>query len=638
MVKVTLADGQQRIFDQPLTAAALAQQISMRLAKEAVAVKINGVSRDLSTLIDTDCAVEIILPDSLEGVDVLRHSAAHLMAQAVQEIFPGTQVTIGPVIEHGFYYDFDVSQPFNEEDLPLIEKKMHEIAARNLTVSRRELTRLEAISLFKSMGEYYKVEIIESISGDEILSCYQQGDFIDLCRGPHVPNTSFIKHFKLMKVAGAYWRGDHHNKMLQRIYGVCFAKKSDLEQHLFQIEEALKRDHRVWGKRLELFHMQEEAPGMVFWHEQGWTLFRLIENIMRQAIAEDYLEIKTPQIVDRNLWELSGHWEMYRQNMFQTEVENRQYAIKPMNCPCHVQVFNQKLHSYRDLPLRLAEFGSCHRYEPSGALHGIMRVRNFVQDDAHIFCTEDQILEEVVRFNRLLRHVYKTFGFETILIKLSTRPEKRVGSDDLWDKAERSLADALEHEGLIYEIQPGEGAFYGPKIEFQLQDCLGRKWQCGTVQLDFSLPRRLGATYIDSDGQRQHPVMIHRAVLGSLERFIAILIEHHAGALPLNLSPTQFVVLPISEKHRDHATLLLKKLQENHFRSKIDLRNEKIGYKIREYVLKKIPYLIIIGDQEVSTNTLSLRNRAGEQIQGLSWDSFIEHINNSVGTQKESQD
>ncbi len=639
MFKVMLPDGQYRECSAPISAHEFAKTISQKVAKESVAAKINGDLKDLSTQLSQDCSIEFVMPDSIEGLDVLRHSTAHLMAHAVKELYPQVQVTIGPVIETGFYYDFDTDKPFSDDELAAIEQKMREIAQQQLIVQRKVLTRDDAISTFDQMGEHYKVEIIKEIPGNEELSCYSQGSFIDLCRGPHVPNTSFIKHFKLLKVAGAYWRGDHKNKMLQRIYGTCFAKKADLEEHLHRLEEAQKRDHRVLGKKLELFHMQDEAPGMVFWHEQGWTLFKLIENKIREFLGDDYQEVKTPQVVDRKLWEQSGHMAMFSQNMFQTTVEDRQYAIKPMNCPCHVQIFNQKLHSYRDLPIRLAEFGSCHRFEPSGALHGIMRLRNFTQDDAHIFCTEDQIQEEVSKFNQLLVKVYDYFGFHDISVKLSTRPENRVGDDALWDKAEAGLANALQADNIAFEYQPGEGAFYGPKIEFVLQDCLGRKWQCGTIQLDFSMPMRLGAQYIDTNGEKQHPVMIHRAVLGSLERFIGILIEHHAGALPFHLAPVQFMVLPISEKHHEYALSIEKKVKENGFRVKIDLRNEKIGYKIREHVIKKVPYLLIVGEQEMDTGTFSLRNRQGEQFQGLSWEEVVANVQGqSVSTQKEIND
>lgn len=600
-------------------------------SKAPIALEVDGSVVDLLSQIPGGAQVRFIMLDMPEGLEVLRHSCTHLMAQAVMELYPRAQITIGPVIENGYYYDFDLEESLSEHDLPRIEEKMQEIAQRALPVKRLELGKDEALALFEQRGDHYKKEVIEGIA-DTVYSCYQQGDFIDLCRGPHLPNTRYLKHFKLMKIAGAYWKGDHRNKMLQRIYGTCFPTKDELAQYLHQLEEAQKRDHRVLGQRLDLFHFQEEAQGMVFWHPDGWTLFRLIEQHIRQRVAEDYQEVRTPQVVDLKLWKKSGHWDMFAQNMFQTNIDEQVSAVKPMNCPCHVQIFNQKIHSYRDLPLRLAEFGCCHRYEPSGALHGLMRLRQFTQDDAHIFCTIEQIEQEVIRFNTLLLRVYADFGFSKVQVKLSTRPEKRVGADELWDFSEKALAQSLEKQGFDYAMQEGEGAFYGPKIEFQLTDSIGRHWQLGTVQLDFSMPERLGANYIDAQGQKQNPVMIHRAILGSLERFIGIFIEHHAGALPFYWAPTQVYVLPISEKHREYGSNVLRKLKKTGIRAKIDLRNEKIGYKIRNHVLKKVPLLLLVGDQEVEHGTFSLRDRQGQQWSSLSWEALLEHFQDTAGT------
>ncbi len=580
---------------------------------DVIAYKIHDRMVDLSCL--PNPVPENALPirtSSVEGLEILRHSCTHLMAQAVLRLYPQARLAVGPVIEDGFYYDIDLDVSLSENDFEKIESEMKKIVAENLPVQRVEYTKAQAFEIFSQKNEVYKVEIIENLESDAIISAYSQGEFLDLCKGPHVPSTAYLQHFRLTKISGAYWKGDQKNKMLQRIYGTCFACRESLEGHLKALEEAQKRDHRALGQKMELFHMQALAPGMIFWHPKGWTLYRLVEDAIRTFLGEDYLEVKTPQVVHRSLWEQSGHWAMFSQNMFQTSIEDDFYAIKPMNCPCHVQIFKQKIHSYKDLPLRLAEFGSCHRYEPSGALHGMMRLRQFTQDDAHIFCTPEQIQSEVSSFNTLLKRVYAYFGFDEILVKLSTRPEKRVGSDELWDQAEAALASALQQDGLAYEIQPGEGAFYGPKIEFQLKDCLNRKWQLGTIQLDFSMPMRLEAHYIDAAGQKQHPVMIHRAILGSIERFIAILLEHYAGDLPLKFAPIQFMILPISEKHRDYAALVAKIFKENQFRVEIDLRNEKIGYKIRDHVLKKIPYLIILGDQEAEQGTISLRTRQGQ--------------------------
>ena len=628
---ITLPDGSQRSFDKPVTVADVALSIGAGLAKAALAGKVNGELVDASHLIEDDAALSIITSRDADGVEVLRHSCAHLMAMAVQQLFPGTQVTIGPVIENGFFYDFDCERPFTSEDLEKIEARMTEIAKADLPVTRSLMSRPEAIEFFEKLGEKYKVEIIESIPGDEALSFYSQGDFIDLCRGPHVPSTGKLQAFKLMKVAGAYWRGDSKNKMLQRIYGTCWGSKQDLKDHLHRLEEAEKRDHRKIGKRLGLFHTQEEAPGMVFWHPDGWTLYQVLEQYMRKVQRDrGYLEIKTPQVVDRALWERSGHWANYGDMMFTTESESRDYAVKPMNCPCHIQVFNQGLKSYRDLPMRLAEFGACHRNEPSGSLHGIMRVRAFTQDDAHIFCTEDQMQAESAAFIKMTLDVYADFGFEDIQLKLSTRPEKRVGADELWDRAEAALEAALVNAGLPFDLQPGEGAFYGPKIEFSLKDCLGRVWQCGTLQLDFNLPVRLGAEYVGEDNSRKHPVMLHRAVLGSFERFIGVLIEHYEGAFPAWLAPTQAVVMNITDKQAEFAQKVADMLNESGFRAKSDLRNEKIGFKIREHTLLKAPYLLVIGDREVEMQTVAVRTREGVDLGSMPVTQFKELLAQAV--------
>lgn len=628
---ITLPDGSQRSFEQPVSVAEVAQSIGAGLAKAALAGKVDGQMVDTSYVINTDAALSIITARDADGVDVLRHSCAHLMAMAVQELFPGTQVTIGPVIDNGFYYDFDCERPFTNEDLERIEAKMHELAKADLPVSRSLMSRDNAVTFFEKLGEKYKVEIIGSIPSNEDLSFYNQGNFIDLCRGPHVPSTGKLQAFKLMKVAGAYWRGDSKNKMLQRIYGTCWGSKQDLKDYLHRLEEAEKRDHRKIGKRLDLFHTQEEAPGMVFWHPNGWTLYQVLEQYMRRVQRQNgYLEIKTPQVVDRILWEKSGHWANYSDLMFTTQSESRDYAVKPMNCPCHVQIFNQGLKSYRDLPIRLAEFGACHRNEPSGSLHGIMRVRGFVQDDAHIFCTETQMQDEAAAFIKLTLDVYADFGFKDIQLKLSTRPEKRVGSDELWDRAEAALQSALDNAGLPWELQPGEGAFYGPKIEFSLKDCLGRVWQCGTLQLDFNLPIRLGAEYVSEDNSRKHPVMLHRAVLGSFERFIGILIEHYEGAFPAWLAPTQAVVLNITDKQGEFAAEVAATLEEQGYRAKADLRNEKIGFKIREHTLLKVPYLLVIGDREVESQTVAVRTRDGKDLGSMSITEFQNLLANAV--------
>ena len=615
MPVVTLPDGSKREFDRAVTLRQVAESIGAGLARAAVAGKVDGRLVDLSFILQSDAAVAIVTPRDAEGVEVIRHSAAHLLAQAVKSLHPNAQVSIGPVIEDGFYYDFAFERPFTPDDLLAIEKKMEELAAQNMEVQRSELPRDEAILLFRGLGEDYKAEIIESIPAGETLSLYTQGDFTDLCRGPHVPDTGKLKAFKLMKIAGSYWRGDSNNAMLQRIYGTAWAEKKDLKDYLHRLEEAEKRDHRKIAKTLSLFHLQEEAPGMVFWHPAGWTLWQTVEQYMREVFrGNGYQEIKTPLIVGRSLWEKSGHWDKFQDQMFTTASEERDFAIKPMNCPCHIQVYNQGLKSYRDLPLRLAEFGSCHRNELSGVLHGIMRVRGFTQDDAHIFCTEEQVQAEVSDFIDLLHRVYADFGFNQVLVKLSTRPEKRVGSDEVWDKAEAALQMALDSKGLDFDLQPGEGAFYGPKIEFSLKDCLNRVWQCGTIQVDFSMPERLGAVYVAESGAKQSPVMLHRAILGSMERFIGILIEHYAGYFPLWLAPTQVAVINITDRQADYAQAIAKELSSKGLRVKTDLRNEKIGFKIREHSMHRIPYLLIVGDKEVEAQTVTLRRQNGADL------------------------
>jgi len=623
MPVITLPDSSKREFDQPLSVFDLASDIGPGLAKATLAGRVNGELVDTSFVIEADADVSLITARDEEGVDIIRHSTAHLMAMAVQDLFPGAQVTIGPTIDDGFYYDFAYERPFTPEDLEKIEKRMAELAKSNLPVERSVMSRPDAVKMFEAMGEKYKVEIIESIPGEEDLSFYKQGDFIDLCRGPHVPNTGHLKVFKLMKVAGAYWRGDVKNEQLTRIYGTAWGDKKDLKAYLHRLEEAEKRDHRKLGKQLNLFHLQEEAPGMVFWHPNGWTLWQAVEQYMReQQRKRGYQEIKTPQVVERTLWEKSGHWDKFQEQMFTTHSESRDFAVKPMNCPCHIQVFNQGLRSYRDLPLRMAEFGSCHRNEPSGALHGIMRVRGFVQDDGHTFCAEDSIQSEVAEFIDFLHEVYTDFGFSDIIYKLSTRPEQRVGSDEVWDKAEKALADALDAAGLNWEELPGEGAFYGPKIEFSLRDCLGRVWQCGTIQVDFSMPGRLDAQFVNEKGDRETPVMLHRAILGSFERFIGILIEHYAGALPTWLSPVQVAVMNITDKQSDFVNEVVSKLQNSGIRAISDLRNEKIGFKIRERTLQKIPYLLVIGDKEVESGSVAVRTRTGEDMGVFSVEDF----------------
>ncbi|MEE9492437.1 MAG: threonine--tRNA ligase [Gammaproteobacteria bacterium] len=633
MPVVTLPDGSQRSFDYPVTVFDVASDIGPGLARATFAGKVNGRLVDASFVIDDDAELAIVTGRDEEALELVRHDAAHIMAQAVQELYPGTQVTIGPAIENGFYYDFARETPFTPEDLTKIEKRMQEIVKRNLPIEREVWSREDAIKTFDDLGEKYKVEIINDVipEGEE-LSIYRQGEWFDVCRGPHLPSTGKLpKAFKLMKVAGAYWRGDSSQPMLQRIYGTAWRNKDELKAYLHRLEEAEKRDHRKLGKVMDMFHTQEEAPGMVFWHDNGWTVYLEIQNYIREKLRNHgYQEVHTPTVIDRSLWEKSGHWEKFQDDMFITEAEHHVYAIKPMNCPAHIQIYNQGLKSYRDLPLRLAEFGSCHRNEPSGTLHGLMRVRGFVQDDAHIFCTEEQVLDEVSSFIDLLFEVYKDFGFEDVIIKLSTRPEQRVGEDHLWDKAEKSLEDALNHKNLDWGLQPGEGAFYGPKIEFSLKDCLERVWQLGTIQLDFSMPGRLSATYVAEDGSKQTPVMLHRAILGSLERFIGILIEHYAGALPLWLAPTQAVILNITDKQADFARKIEETMKKQGIRVKTDLRNEKIGFKIREHTIQRVPYLLVIGDREVEANSVAVRTRGGGDLGSQTIDTLIEGLKTEI--------
>ena len=633
MPVVTLPDGSNRSYEKPVTVADVAADIGPGLAKAALAGKVNGAMVDTSFTIDKDAELAIITGKSDEALELIRHDAAHVMAQAVQELYPDTQVTIGPAIEDGFYYDFAREEPFHPDDLAKIEDRMREIVGRDLPIHREVWGRAQAMRTFSDIGETYKVEIIQDIipEGEEV-SVYRQGDWFDVCRGPHLPSTGRLpKAFKLMKLAGAYWRGDSDKQMLQRIYGTAWRDRKELKDYLHRLEEAEKRDHRKIGKALDLFHAQDEAPGMVFWHNKGWITYLTVQQYIRDKLRDHgYQEVHTPQVIDRSLWEKSGHWEKFRDDIFVTETEGRVYAIKPMNCPAHVQIYNHGLKSYRDLPLRLAEFGSCHRNEPSGTLHGLMRVRNFVQDDAHIFCTEEQILPEVLAFTDLLFEVYKDFGFDEVLIKLSTRPEKRVGSDIVWDKAEKSLEDALNARGLDWELQPGEGAFYGPKIEFSLRDCLNRVWQLGTIQLDFSMPERLGATYIAEDNSKQVPVMLHRAILGSIERFIGILIEHHAGAFPLWLAPVQAVVLNITGRQADYCGEVVKSLQDKGFRADLDLRNEKIGFKIREHTLQRTPYLLVVGDREMENHSVAVRTRGGDDLGSMPLDQLMARLESEV--------
>lgn len=630
MLNITLPDGSIRQFEAPVTVYDVAASIGTGLAKAALAGKVNGKLVDTSYMIEGDAAVAIVTGKDAEGIDIIRHSTAHLMAYAVKELFPEAQVTIGPTIEDGFYYDFAYKRPFTPEDLVAIEKKMAELVKQDIPVERYELERDDAVAYFKGIGEAYKAEIIESIPKGEVLSLYKEGGFTDLCRGPHVPSTGKLKVFKLMKVAGAYWRGDSNNEMLQRIYGTAWASKDELKDYLFRLEEAEKRDHRKLGKQLDLFHLQDEAPGMVFWHPRGWALWQNIEQHMRRELdAAGYHEVKTPQIMNKTFWEQSGHWQNYQDNMFITESEKRTYAVKPMNCPGHVQIFNHGLRSYRDLPMRLAEFGSCHRNEPSGALHGLMRVRGFVQDDAHIFCTEDQIVQESRAFNELLMKIYKQFGFHDVAVKLSLRPEQRAGSDEIWDKAEQGLREALTACGVEWEELPGEGAFYGPKIEYHVKDAIGRSWQCGTLQLDFVLPERLDAEYVTENNDRARPVMLHRAILGSLERFIGILIENHAGSFPLWLAPVQMVIMNITENQAEYCREVADKLRAEGFRVELDLRNEKIGYKIRDNSQYRFPYQIVVGEKEKQEHKVAVRRKA-EDLGSLDLNDFIAQLKQEI--------
>ncbi|WP_395668376.1 threonine--tRNA ligase [Rhodoferax sp.] len=627
MIQITLPDGSQREFSVPVTVGEVAASIGAGLAKAALAGKVDGKLVDASFVIAANSSLSIVTSKDAEALDLIRHSTAHLLAYAVKDLFPDAQVTIGPVIEHGFFYDFSYKRPFTPDDLLAIEKKMVELASKDEAVVRRVLPRDEAVAYFKGLGEHYKAEIIASIPSDEDVSLYREGKFEDLCRGPHVPSTGKLKHFKLMKVAGAYWRGDHKNEMLQRIYGTAWATKEDLHQHLTMIEEAEKRDHRKLGRELDLFHIDDHAPGLVFWHPKGWTLWQSVEQYMRRVYQDNgYQEVKGPQIIDKSLWEKTGHWDKYRENMFVTESEKREYALKPMNCPGHILIFKQGIKSYRDLPLRYGEFGNCHRNEPSGGLHGIMRVRGFTQDDGHIFCTEEQILDECVTYTALLQRVYTDFGFKNIIYKVATRPAQRIGSDAIWDKAEAALIESLKASGCAYEISAGEGAFYGPKIEYTLKDAIGRQWQCGTIQVDFSMPERLDAEYVGEDGARHRPVMLHRAIVGSLERFIGILIEESAGALPAWLAPVQVAVLNITDAQAQYAGNVAKTLQNQGLRVDLDLRNEKITYKIREHSMQKLPYLLVVGDKEMAAGTVAVRARGGQDLGAMSLDAFVHKI------------
>ena len=628
---ITLPDGSQRTFDKPVSVLEVAQSIGAGLAKATIAGKVNGRQVDACDLISEDATLQILTAKDEEGVEIIRHSCAHLVGHAVKQLYPSARMVIGPVIEEGFYYDIATDTPFTPDDLAAIEKRMAELIDKDYDVIKKMTPRAEVIELFKARGEDYKLRLIEDMPGETQMGLYFHEEYVDMCRGPHVPNTRFLKAFKLTRISGAYWRGDSKNEQLQRIYGTAWADKKQLAAYIQRIEEAEKRDHRRIGKQLDLFHTQEEAPGMVFWHPAGWTLYQNLEQYMRQVQRENgYVEVRTPQVVDRILWEKSGHWSNYAENMFTTSSENRDYAVKPMNCPCHVQIFNQGLKSYRDLPLRLAEFGACHRNEPSGALHGIMRVRGFTQDDAHIFCTEEQVKKEAADFIKLTLKVYGDFGFTDIAMKLSTRPAKRVGSDELWDRAEGALAEALNESGLAWEYQPGEGAFYGPKIEFTLRDCLGRNWQCGTLQYDPNLPERLDASFVAEDNSRQRPVMLHRAILGSFERFIGMLIEHYAGAFPAWLAPTQAVVMNITDKQAEFALEVEKTLNGSGFRAKADLRNEKIGFKIREHTLLKVPYLLVIGDREVETRSVAVRTREGVDLGSMPLETFVAQLQQAV--------
>ena len=638
MPQISLPDGSQRPFDRPVTVAEIAASIGPGLGKAALAGRVDGRLVDTSFLVERDASVTIVTERDRDGLEVIRHSTAHLLAYAVKELFPDAQVTIGPVIENGFYYDISYKRAFTPEDLQAIERKMSELAALDEPVQREVWQRDDAVRFFESIGERYKAQIIASIPPGEEVSLYREGRFIDLCRGPHVPSTGRLKVFKLTKVAGAYWRGDSRNEMLQRIYGTAWARKEDLDAYLHQLEEAEKRDHRRLGRELDLFHMQEEAPGLVFWHPKGWTVWQQVEQYMRRVYRDNgYLEVKGPQLLDRSIWEKTGHWDNFRESMFTTESENRHYALKPMNCPGHVQIYKSDLRSYRDLPLRYGEFGQCHRNEPSGALHGIMRVRGFTQDDGHIFCSEEQILPECVAYTALLQRVYRDFGFEDIVYKIATRPPRRIGADELWDRAERALTESLRQSGCQFETVPGEGAFYGPKIEYHLKDSIGRSWQCGTMQVDFSMPGRLGAEYVAEDNTRRVPVMLHRAIVGSLERFIGILIEHYAGAFPLWLAPVQAVVASISEHHRGYAQQLAEELKKQGFRAASDLRDDKIGYKIRGLALQKLPYICVVGDKEVQAGTVAVRARGGVDLGVMSLAALSERLRLEVEQRSNSQ-
>ncbi len=639
MISIQLPDGSKREFASPPTVADVAAEIGSGLAKAALAGRIGEgtASRivDLGYRLDADTALAIVTAKDADGLEVIRHSTAHLLAYAVKELFPEAQVTIGPVIENGFFYDFAYKRPFTPEDLVAIEQKMTELAAKDEPVVRRVLPRDEAVAYFKGIGEHYKAEIIASIPAGEDVSLYREGKFEDLCRGPHVPSTGKLRHFKLMKVAGAYWRGDHRNEMLQRIYGTAWATKDELQQYLHRLEEAEKRDHRKLGRELDLFHLDEHAPGLVFWHPKGWTIWQQVEQYMRAVYRDNgYLEVKGPQILDKSLWEKTGHWDNYRENMFTTESEKREYALKPMNCPGHVLIFKQGIKSYRDLPLRYGEFGQCHRNEPSGSMHGIMRVRGFTQDDGHVFCTEEQILEECIAYTALLQKVYADFGFTEIIYKVATRPDNRVGSDALWDKAEYAVMEALRRSGVAFDISPGEGAFYGPKIEYTLKDAIGRPWQCGTMQVDFNTAERLGGEYVTESSERAHPVMLHRAIIGSFERFIGMLIEHHAGALPAWLAPLQVVVLAITDAQADYALEVVKTLQKQGVRVESDLRNEKIGYKIREHSMQKLPYILVVGDKEKANGAVAVRARGNQDLGVMALDDFAQKLTSEIASRK----
>lgn len=635
MIEVTLPDGSKREFNSPVTVGDVAASIGAGLARAALAGKVNGKLVDLSHPITENNTVSIVTDKDPEGLEIIRHSTSHLMAQAVKELYPQAQITIGPVIENGFYYDFSLPKHLTNEDLPLIEKKMDEIVKRDLPIVREEMDRDEAAKYFNSIGEHYKAEIIGSIPAGETISLYRQGDYVDLCRGPHVPSTGRLKVHKLMKLAGAYWRGDSKNEMLQRIYGTAWAKKDDMAAYLHMLEEAEKRDHRRLGKELDLFHFQEEAPGLIFWHARGWALWQQVEQYMRRVYQDNgYQEVKAPQLLDRSLWEKSGHWSKYKENMFTTESENRYYALKPMNCPGHIQIFNSAVRSYRDLPIRYGEFGACHRNEPSGSLHGLMRVRGFTQDDGHIFCTEDQILSECTAYTKLVQKVYADYGFTDISYKIATRPEKRIGDDATWDKAEKALMDALDASGIKYDILPGEGAFYGPKVEYHLRDSLGRGWQCGTIQVDFQMPSRLGAEYVTESNGRATPVMLHRAIVGSLERFIGMLLEHYAGQLPPWLAPVQVAVANITDDQADYAQEVVSMLKKAGLRAEADLRNGKITYKIRELSLQKLPYILVVGAKEKAEGKVAVRVRGGKDLGAMSVEDFIKLVQEDVATRR----